>query len=82
MTFLFSAMLKIKMTKKESSKKYRMWKTYKNHFELENETREISLIPARYEVHLLAGGLVQISVRCRFQSRVWYACREMGYDWY
>lgn len=56
-----------------------MWKTYTSPTELNEETRYLSLRGARYEVHF--GTHVEVQVRCRENSTVYYICKNLGYMW-
>lgn len=63
-------------------KKSELFKTYhKGEFkELEDETRALSLLAARYEVlYLNCSNEVTVKVRCRKNSRVYQLCQQFGY---
>lgn len=63
-------------------KKTEYFKTYeKGHFkELEEETRSLSLLTARYEVLYVYGmSRVTVKVRCRRGSKVHQRCLGFGY---
>lgn len=61
-----------------------MWKTYSENEKqkLNMETRILSLSQARYEIHVLAGGKIQVEVRCRKDSKIYGVCKSLTYDYY
>lgn len=60
-----------------------MWKTYKSSDkeQLNEETRQLSLNAARYEIHAIANG-IQVETRCRKESSVYNLCKSLGFDFY
>ena len=64
--------------------RYSMWKTYKKNesHKMNEETVELSMVAARYEIHLTVNGDITVQVRCRKGSRVYNLCKKLGFEWF